>query len=137
MTFALHPTLAADSVHVISLELSDVRLVRDARYPWTILVPRVAEVRDVYQLSEAQQQTLTRESAHLSRVLVALFAPFKLNVASLGNMVPQLHLHHIARHPSDPAWPRPVWGVGEAETYADAALSERVRQLEAALLPRP
>ena len=111
MTFALHPTLAADSVPVTSLGLSDVRLIRDARYPWTILVPRVAEVRDVYQLSEAQQQTLTRESAQLSRALVALFAPFKLNVAALGNMVPQLHLHHIARSPGDAAWPRPVWGV--------------------------
>ena len=106
MTFALHPTLAADSVPVTSLGLSDVRLIRDARYPWTILVPRVAEVRDVYQLSEAQQQTLTRESAQLSRALVALFAPFKLNVAALGNMVPQLHLHHIARSPGDAARPR-------------------------------
>lgn len=133
MTFALHPTLAADSVPVTSLGLSDVRLIRDARYPWTILVPRVADVRDVYQLSETQQQTLTRESAQLSRALVALFAPFKLNVAALGNMVPQLHLHHIARSPGDAAWPRPVWGVGEAEAYADGALRARVQQLQAAL----
>jgi diadenosine tetraphosphate (Ap4A) HIT family hydrolase len=133
MTFALHPTLAADSVPVTSLGLSDVRLIRDARYPWTILVPRVAEVRDVYQLSEAQQQTLTRESAQLSRALVALFAPFKLNVAALGNMVPQLHLHHIARSPGDAAWPRPVWGVGDAEPYTDSALTERVHELQTAL----
>lgn len=133
MTFALHPTLAADSVPVTSLGLSDVRLIRDARYPWTILVPRVPEVLDSYQLSDAQQHALTRESAQLSRALVALFAPFKLNVAALGNVVPQLHVHHIARSPGDPAWPRPVWGVGEAEAYTDQALAARVLQLRAAL----
>ena len=105
MTFELHPTLAADSVPVTSLELSDVRLMRDARYPWALLIPRVPNVRDAYQLDPGQQQTLTRESAQLSRALMALFAPFKLNVAALGNVVPQLHLHHIARSPGDAAWP--------------------------------
>ena len=133
MTFALHPTLAGDSVPVTSLELSDVRLIRDARYPWALLIPRVAGVLDVYQLAEPQQQTLTRESAQLSRALVALFTPFKLNVAALGNMVPQLHLHHIARSPGDAAWPRPVWGHGDAEPYADDALAARVRALREAL----
>lgn len=133
MTFALHPTLATDSVFVSSLAVSDVRLVRDARYPWALLIPRVDGVRDIYQLSEAQQQVLTRESAALSRALVALFHPLKLNVAALGNMVPQLHVHHIARDPRDPAWPRPVWGVGEAEPYAEGALKARVAALASAL----
>ena len=129
MTFELHPTLAADSVPVTSLELSDVRLMRDARYPWALLIPRVPNVRDAYQLDPAQQQTLTRESAQLSRALMALFAPFKLNVAALGNVVPQLHLHHIARSPGDAAWPRPVWGVGDAVPYTDDQLAGRVQRL--------
>ena len=129
MTFELHPTLAADSVPVTSLELSDVRLMRDARYPWALLIPRVPNVRDAYQLDPAQQQTPTRESAQLSRALMALFAPFKLNVAALGNVVPQLHLHHIARSPGDAAWPRPVWGVGDAVPYTDDQLAGRVQRL--------
>lgn len=129
MTFELHPTLAADSVPVTSLELSDVRLMRDARYPWALLIPRVPNVRDAYQLDPGQQQTLTRESAQLSRALMALFAPFKLNVAALGNVVPQLHLHHIARSPGDAAWPRPVWGVGDAVPYTDEQLAGRVQRL--------
>ena len=133
MPFELHPTLAADTVFVASLPLCDVRLVRDARYPWALLVPRVANVLDAHQLSDADQQTLTRESAALSHTLVALFAPFKLNVAALGNMVPQLHVHHIARNPGDPAWPRPVWGEGDALPYEDDALKARVDSLRTAL----
>mgnify|MGYP000860217877 FL=1 len=129
MTFTLHPTLAADSTPVVSLELSDVRLMRDARYPWVLVIPRVANVKDAYQLDPVQQQTLTRESAQVSRALMALFAPFKLNVAVLGNVLPQLHLHHIARSPGDPAWPRPVWGVGEPVPYTDERLATRVQQL--------
>ena len=133
MSFELHPTLAADSAFVISLDLCDVRLVRDARYPWVLLIPRVAHARDAYELSDAQQIALTRESSQVSRALMALFDPSKLNVAALGNMVPQLHVHHVARSPGDAAWPRPVWGVGEAEPYADDALAERVAALRAAL----
>ncbi|MCB9656665.1 MAG: HIT family protein [Sandaracinaceae bacterium] len=133
MTFELHPTLAADSVFVCALPLSDVRLVRDARYPWALLVPRVVDVRDPYELTEEQQLALTRESAALSRALVGLYAPFKLNVAAIGNMVPQLHVHHVARSPGDEAWPRPVWGIGEARAYEEAALAARVMELRAAL----
>lgn len=129
MTFELHPTLAADSAPVASLELCDVRLMRDARYPWALLIPRVPNVRDAYQLDPAQQQTLTRESAQLSRALMTLFAPYKLNVAALGNMVPQLHLHHIARSPGDPAWPNPVWGFGDPVPYSDDQLAGRVQCL--------
>jgi diadenosine tetraphosphate (Ap4A) HIT family hydrolase len=133
MSFELHPTLAADSVFVTALALCEVRLVRDARYPWALLIPRVAGVRDAYELRDAEQVALTRESARLSRAMATLFAPFKLNVAALGNMVPQLHVHHIARNPGDAAWPRPVWGFGEAEPYAEDALGARVEALRAAL----
>jgi diadenosine tetraphosphate (Ap4A) HIT family hydrolase len=133
MPFELHPTLAADTTFVASLPLSDVLLVRDARYPWALLVPRAEGVLDAHQLPDDAQLTLTRESAALSRALVSLFAPFKLNVAALGNMVPQLHVHHIARNPGDPAWPRPVWGVGDALPYEDDALRARAAALRAAL----
>ena len=95
------------------------------------LAATYAEVRSTAVLE--LQVALTRESARLSRAMMTLFAPFKLNVAALGNMVPQLHVHHIARSPGDAAWPRPVWGFGAAEPYADDALGARVEALRAAL----
>ncbi len=133
MTFELHPRLEADSVHVGSLPLSEVRLIRDARYAWVLLVPRRPDVKDAHELSDEDQAQLTRESAQLCRAMMTLFQPFKMNVAALGNMVPQLHVHHIARSPGDHAWPGPVWGVGEARAYDAQALTERVQVLKAAL----
>jgi diadenosine tetraphosphate (Ap4A) HIT family hydrolase len=108
--FALDPQLAADSRPFRDLELSTVRIMNNGSVPWLILVPRVADARDIIDLSEEQQQQLTREVAAASHALRRAFQPDKLNVAALGNMVAQLHVHVIARFRSDPAWPKPVWG---------------------------
>lgn len=119
--FELHPQLAGDCFTLGDFPLSRLLLMNDCQYPWFILVPRRANLREIYQLSEPDQQQLLRESSYLSDYLMKHFAGDKLNVAALGNMVPQLHLHHIVRYAADPAWPRPVWGVLPAQAYDDAA----------------
>ena len=126
--FALHPRLAADTVTVGELPLCRLLLMNDAQYPWCILVPRRDGAREIYLLDEPDQQQLWRESALLSRALMQAFAGHKLNVAALGNVVPQLHLHHIVRDPGDAAWPGPVWGRHPPRPYTDA---ERTRCLDA------
>ena len=115
--FKLHPQLAQDCFHVADLELCQVLLMNDSNYPWCILVPRVNDIREVYELSAKQQELLAKESVQLSRAMMDLFSGYKMNVAALGNMVPQLHIHHIVRNQHDPAWPKPVWGVVPAVPY--------------------
>lgn len=110
VSFTLHPQLEADTAPFRELDLSTVRIMDNGLLPWLILVPRVADLRDLIDLTEDQQQQLTREVAVASQALRGAFKPDKLNVAALGNMVPQLHVHVIARFSSDPAWPKPVWG---------------------------
>lgn len=129
--WSLHPRLAADTVMIGDLPLSRLLLSNDAHYPWTILVPRRADIREIHELREADQQLLLRESGLLARALVAVFAPTKLNIAALGNVVPQLHVHHIARFDTDPAWPAPVWGKVAAIDYAPAAREARIAALRA------
>ncbi len=129
----LHPQLADDSTPVIELALCEVRLMDDANHPWLILVPRVADTVEIIDLSPAQRTQLTAEIDTAARALKTLFKPDKLNVAALGNLVPQLHVHVIARYQNDIAWPRPVWGNATARPYAPEELIERVRALAAAL----
>lgn len=131
--FALNPQLAADSLHVAHLPLCEVRLSNDACYPWLVLVPRVPGAVELVDLSDAEQATLTRELSMASRTLQALFKPDKLNVAALGNVVPQLHVHVIARFTTDAAWPRPVWGAAPAQAYPPELLAERLERLREAL----
>lgn len=133
MSFELHPQLAADSFVLGDFPLSRLLLMNDAQYPWTILVPRREGVREVYEMSEADQQQLLRESVCLSRVLMQAFRGDKLNIAALGNVVPQLHLHHIVRHAGDPAWPGPVWGQHPPKPYTDQERAERVSILQRGL----
>lgn len=133
--WSLHPQLAADTVVIGDLPLGRVLLSNDANYPWTILVPRRAGIREIHELSEADQQQLLRESSWLARALIAEFAPTKLNIAALGNVVPQLHVHHIARFDHDPAWPAPIWGRVPATTYDAADRAVRIASLRARLGP--
>ncbi len=116
--FELHPQLAADSLLLADWPLCQLRLSNDRQYPWFILVPRRAGIRDVIDLTDAEQEQLWWESRHLSVWLKSDYQPDKLNLAALGNMVPQLHLHHIARFNTDIAWPAPVWGKFPAQPYA-------------------
>jgi diadenosine tetraphosphate (Ap4A) HIT family hydrolase len=131
--WSLHPQLAADTHPVASFDLCELRLLDDANYPWLVLVPRVAEARELIDLDALKQAALMREIDRSSRVLQQLFRPHKLNVAALGNVVPQLHVHIIAREVDDPAWPAPVWGRVQARAYEPETLVERVNQLRAAL----
>jgi diadenosine tetraphosphate (Ap4A) HIT family hydrolase len=132
-TFALHPQLAADTLAVGEMPLCRLLLMNDAQYPWCILVPRVAHARELHRLDDGDQLQLLRESTALARAMEAVFQPHKMNVAALGNVVPQLHIHHIARYRTDAAWPAPVWGRHPAQPYADAALAERLERLRQAL----
>jgi len=126
---ALHPQLAKDCLVLGQFSLCRLLLMNDANYPWFILVPDREGVKEIYQLREDDQQQLLRESSILSRVLMEVFAGEKLNVAALGNVVPQLHIHHIVRYRHDPAWPAPVWGKLPVKSYSDAELSSTVRKV--------
>ena len=131
--YRLHPQLAADSHPVAKLELCDLRLMDDANYPWLVLVPRLPEARELIDLEQAPRRQLMDEIDQVARVLRGLFRPHKLNVASLGNLVPQLHVHVIARFREDPAWPAPVWGRVAARPYEAEALVERITLLRESL----
>ena len=124
--FELHTRLAADCIRVGRLPLSMLLLMDDARYPWFVLVPQRSGISEVFQLPEADQCQLWRESAVLARNLMQSFHADKINIGALGNLVPQLHIHHIARFSSDPAWPGPVWGHSAPVPYEKHAISERV-----------
>jgi diadenosine tetraphosphate (Ap4A) HIT family hydrolase len=131
--FVLDPRLAGDTHRVGDLELSRVLLMDDARFPWLILVPRRADLRELTDLDTGDQQRLLAEIDRCARVLHALEKPDKLNIAALGNVVAQLHVHVIARRASDAAWPRPVWGFGEREPYTTDALPQRLAAMRRAL----
>jgi diadenosine tetraphosphate (Ap4A) HIT family hydrolase len=117
--FTLHPQLQMDTHFVTDLRLSSLLLMNDSNYPWLILVPRVDGMRDLVDLNEADQKELLREINLASHALKNLHQVEKLNIASLGNMVPQLHVHIVARFKTDPAWPKPVWGQVAAKPYDD------------------
>jgi diadenosine tetraphosphate (Ap4A) HIT family hydrolase len=131
MSFTLHPTLARDTLEVTRLPLCRVLLMMDARFPWLILVPEREAVREIHELPAADRTELIEEIARASEVLTRLFHPGKLNVGALGNIVPQLHVHVVARTPGDPAWPGPVWGSGPAEPYTESGLEEMRERLRA------
>lgn len=131
--FALHPQLAADTHPLASLPLCELRLMDDANYPWLVLVPRIADARELIDLAPDHRHALADEIDRASRLLREVFRPHKLNVAALGNVVPQLHVHAIARFEHDPAWPAPVWGRVAARPYTPEALVERVARLRDAL----
>lgn len=125
--FELHPQLAKDCYFVCDLSLSSILLMNDSQFPWLIQVPRVDNIKEIIQLDDIQQQQLWKESLFIQRTLQSLYQPDKLNIAALGNMVPQLHVHHIARYTTDLAWPGPVWGKVDAKAYSE---HERIRTLD-------
>jgi len=132
--FALHPRLAEDSIVIGRFDLSLLLLSKDANYPWCILVPQVEDAFEIHHLSDEEQLQFIRESSRLSEVMTSLFDAHKMNVAALGNVVRQLHVHHIVRFENDPAWPQPIWGKLPAKTYTEAQLAERIKQLQNALV---
>jgi len=131
--FFLHDRLAADTISLGRTRLCEVRLMNDKTWPWVLLVPALAGIREIYEMSVEQQQILIQESSMLSRGMMDAFSGDKMNVAALGNMVPQLHLHHIVRFEGDPAWPGPVWGRQAPVPYDDDSLVEVRRALASVL----
>lgn len=121
--FALHPRLTADTAPVTDWPLCRVLLLDDRTYPWLVLVPRRPAIAEIGELDPADRATLIEEIARASAVLRATLSPERINVAALGNVVPQLHVHLIARFTTDPAWPRPVWGAVPASPYGAEALA--------------
>lgn len=132
-TFLLHPQLAKDTLVIGDWPLCRLLRMNDRSYPWLILVPKRADIREIIDLANDDQQLLTREIAEASRALRRLLSPDKLNVAALGNVVPQLHVHIIARFTRDPAWPRPIWGVKPVEPFAAADGAGEVTRWQQAL----
>ena len=119
--FTLHPRLQSDTALVADWPLCRVLLMNDARYPWLILVPRRADAVELFDLDAADRTALIGEIARASQTLKHLTGAAKINIGALGNLVPQLHVHIVARNPGDPAWPGPVWGHSPAVPYDDAA----------------
>lgn len=131
--YALHPQLADDTHPLATLALCELRLMDDANYPWLVLVPRIAGAREMIDLDADQRRQLTDEIDIAARLLRTVFQPYKLNIAALGNMVEQLHVHVIGREQEDPAWPAPVWGRVAARPYTPEQLVSRISDLQAAL----
>jgi diadenosine tetraphosphate (Ap4A) HIT family hydrolase len=124
----LHPQLANDTVTIGDLPLARVLVANDANWPWLILVPRRRDVREIIDLGETDQSQLMAEIAQVSRALKSVTACHKLNIAAIGNIVPQLHVHVVARREGDAGWPKPIWGAAPPRAYREG---ERERLAEA------
>lgn len=128
-TFILHPQLANDCFELADFPLCKLLLCNDSAYPWFILVPKVNDITDIYQLDWEQQQQLVNESSLLSELVMQVFVGDKMNVAALGNVVEQLHVHHVVRYKNDISWPKPIWGQQPLTPYTElelAALKDKV-----------
>lgn len=121
--FSLHSQLHNDCHLIADLPLCRLLLCNDSAFPWFILVPRVLDVEDIYQLDWQDQQQLLNESSMLSELLIQTFNGDKMNVAALGNVVPQLHVHHIVRFKNDSCWPKPIWGQQALTPYSESELA--------------
>jgi len=132
--FILNDSLAKDTIHLLELPLCRFLLMNDRRYPWLILVPRHKGLSEIHDLRDKDQSTLISEVTVATRALEKLFQPEKINVAALGNLVSQLHIHVIARFEENEAWPNPVWGIGKNVIYPKNEIKPLVNQLTTALL---
>ena len=133
--FELHPDLKRDGIVIGQFPLSLVLLINDSAYPWFVLVPKRAGIKDAIDLEHADYQQLSEESRLFSIALKQIFSAEKLNIAALGNMTPQLHVHHIVRSSSDPAWPNPIWGFQPLTAYTSDEVDAIREKLAAAKIP--
>lgn len=133
MNFQLHPRLQQDCITIGRFELCRLLIMNDRQYPWFILVPEISNLTELYQLDKTQYTVFMEESCYLAENLAALFEADKMNIANIGNIVAQLHIHHIVRYQTDSAWPTPVWGKFAAVPYTEAQITERVSQVTARL----
>ena len=133
MTFQLHPQLDKDSYLVGCFPLCRLLLMNDSQFPWLVLVPEIIEVKEIYELAKEQRKLLIEESSYLSEQMAILFKPDKINIAAIGNVVPQLHVHHIARYRHDKAWPAPIWGKFPAIPYTNEEVAKVLQTLRSHL----
>jgi diadenosine tetraphosphate (Ap4A) HIT family hydrolase len=122
--FSLNSRLKADTIKIADFELSELLLMNDKNYPWFILVPRRANISEIFQLNDQDQKQLYKEISYLSEILQNFYQADKVNIGALGNMVPQLHIHVIMRFKDDIVWPKPVWGLVEAVNYSDEEITQ-------------
>lgn len=132
--FELHPQLARDCITIGDLPLSRVLLLNDCRYSWLVLVPRRADITELFHLGESDRQMLLDEVCRTGEQLMQMSEGDKLNIGALGNLVPQLHVHLVVRSRDDPAWPGPVWGHSAAQPYAEDALRNCLQRLRGRLM---
>jgi len=131
--WSLHPRLEKDAMSVGDLPLSRVLAVMDANFPWVLLVPRRAGACEIIDLAEPGQAQLMTEIARVASALKSITGCAKLNVAAIGNVVPQLHIHLVARRVGDAAWPKPVWGTVPAKPYGAGELQTFIAALRGAI----
>ncbi|MGV2103043.1 HIT family protein [Rhizobium sp. OAE497] len=131
--FALDPRLENDSTSIMLTGLCDLRLSKDARWPWLILIPRRAEITEIFELTPLDQVMLTFETDMVASALKTVTGATKINVGALGNVVRQLHVHVVARFEGDANWPGPIWGFGKAEPYEDEKRAQFITTLREAL----
>jgi len=133
MPFILNTTLEKDCIQLGKLQLCRVLLMNDSQFPWLILVPEKSDITEIYQLSMQDQQLLMQESSFVAEQLAEIYLADKMNIAALGNMVPQLHIHHVVRYKSDKSWPAPIWGQFDALPYTEDKLLATVKKIKQAL----
>jgi len=124
-SFRLHPQLEQDCIPLGRFELCRLLMMNDSLYPWFILVPEKPDVTEIYQLSKEDQILLIEESSFLAKNLSELFLADKMNIGAIGNMVPQLHVHHIVRYKTDKVWPAAIWGKTEKIPYTEKQISDK------------
>ena len=117
--FQLHERLQQDCISIGRFDLCHILMMNDSQFPWFILVPEKSGIREIYQLGKAERHTLAEESSYLAENLAILYKADKMNIAAIGNLVPQLHIHHIVRYQTDKAWPAPIWGKFAAVPYTE------------------
>ena len=131
--FKLHDMLEKDCIRLAETELNLLLLMKDSSYPWFVLVPKRENIKEMFQLSENEQALFTKESAFLAEQLFACFEADKMNIAALGNMCPQLHIHHIVRYKSDKSWPAPIWGKFPIEAYSKEEIELLIKKVKPVL----
>jgi len=131
--FQLHPRLQQDCINLGRFDLCQLLIMNDCQYPWFILVPKLVDITEIYQLSKTERLMLTEESNYLAKNLATLFSADKMNIAAIGNLVPQLHIHHVVRYKTDRAWPAPVWGKFATIPYKTDQLTATITRVKAQL----
>jgi diadenosine tetraphosphate (Ap4A) HIT family hydrolase len=128
--FQLHPRLQQDCINIGRFELCRLLMMNDSQYPWFILVPEIADIKEIYQLARPERTLLMEESSYLAKNLQQIYKADKMNIATIGNIVSQLHVHHIVRYQTDRVWPAPIWGKSVAVSYTEQQISDTRTRLK-------